>query len=137
MKELVMRKYAMIAAGGFWGAILRFFIRTLEISTTTLSFPINTLLINILGSLMLGYFITVAKDTLKLGEAERVGIISGFLGAFTTFSAISKEVNFQLTSGDLLTAGIYLALSVILGLAAVFVGISLGDRLAVKKKKAD
>ena len=128
-----MRKYAMIAAGGFWGAILRFFIKTFEISSTTSNFPINTLLINILGSFILGFFITVAKDSLKLGEAERVGAISGFLGAFTTFSAISKEVNFQLSSGDLLTAGIYLGLSVILGLTGVFVGLSLGDKLTLKK----
>lgn len=131
-----MRIYAMIAVGGFWGAILRFFIKTIGISSWNTYFPLNTLIINVTGSLILGFFIITAEDVLKLREAEKLGMISGFLGAFTTFSAISKEISQQLATGHFIAAGLYMILSVLLGLGAVWLGVMLGRRLKLHKQRA-
>ena len=124
-----MRKYAMIAAGGFWGAIIRFLIKSHEFSYSAYGIPINTLLINILGSFILGFFIVIAEDVLKFEEAEKLGVISGFLGAFTTFATVSKEINLQLMTGNVLAVAIYLVLSIVLGLFAIYIGTKTGDRL--------
>ncbi|OGO79495.1 MAG: hypothetical protein A2Y23_07260 [Clostridiales bacterium GWB2_37_7] len=132
-----MRIYTMIAVGGFFGATLRFSIKTLEISQLSVNFPLSTLLINILGCLILGFFVAIVEDKLKLGEAEKLGVVSGFLGALTTFSSISKEISLQLALGDILTAGLYLGLSIILGLGAIFAGLSIGSKFVLYKPKTD
>lgn len=132
-----MRIYTMIAVGGFFGAILRFSIRALEFSQPFGDFPLITLLINLLGCFVLGLFVVITEAELKLGEAEKVGIVTGFLGALTSFSAISKEINLQLASGELLEAGLYAGVSIVLGLGAVFAGIALGNRFVLYKQKTD
>jgi len=124
-----MRVYVMIAIGGFAGAVLRFVIRAVDIPIWNTHIPVNTLLVNVLGSLLLGVVITIAEDVLKLQEAEKVGVISGFLGALTTFSTISKEISLQLTLGYFYSAAIYMVLSIILGLGAIWLGTFLGNRL--------
>lgn len=132
-----MRKYAMIAAGGFWGAILRFFIKSLQLPVQDYGFPFNTFIINLTGSLVLGLFIAAASDLLKLEEAERLGIISGFLGAFTTFSTISKEITMLVAVGRVNMAILYISLSVLLGLAAVYIGIKLGNKIVLLQHRKE
>ena len=124
-----MRVYAMISLGGFAGAVLRFLLKGMDVFPWNTQIPGNTLMINVLGSLLLGFIIAIAEEVLKLQEAERVGIISGFLGAFTTFSTISKEISMLLTQGYAYTAILYIMLSVVLGLGAVWLGTVLGSRL--------
>lgn len=128
-KEQYMRKYIMIAAGGFLGAILRFSMKLLELPIPSGGLPIHTLIINVLGSLLLGFFMTVSTDVFKLKEAEKLGITTGFLGAFTTFSTISKEASQELAAGSFAIVALYSLLSITLGLAAIFIGAKLGERL--------
>jgi CrcB protein len=136
-KELIMRKYAMIAAGGFWGAILRFLIKSLELPILDYGFPINTFTINLTGSFVLGLFIAVASDLFKLEEAERLGIVSGFLGAFTTFSSLSKEISMYVLAGRMDMAALYISLSVLMGLAAVYIGMKLGSKIVILHQRKE
>lgn len=132
-----MRRYILIAIGGFVGAILRFLIRLIEPPMSVDGLPINTLIINIAGSLLLGFFITVSADALKLKEEERLGITAGFLGAFTTFSTISKEIMLKIAEGSIGSVMLYLFLTVALGLTAVFVGAELGQRLMLTLEETE
>jgi len=132
-----MHKYIMIAIGGFLGAVLRFSVKLLEFPILIGSLPINTLVINVLGCLIFGFIITVSTDILKLDEANKLGITTGFLGAFTTFSTISKELSLKLASGSLMSALLYAVLSIALGLLAVFAGAKVGNRLILKLQTSE
>ncbi len=132
-----MHKYIMIAIGGFLGAVLRFSVKLLEFPVFIGSLPINTLVINVLGCLIFGFIITVSTDILKLDEAKKLGITTGFLGAFTTFSTISKELSLKLASGSLLSALLYAVLSIALGLLAVFAGAKVGNRLILNLQTSE
>jgi CrcB protein len=128
-----MRTYFMIAIGGFCGAILRFLVAAMNFTAYSSSFPLNTLIVNVAGSFAIGLIITISEEILKLGEEERIGVVVGFLGAFTTFSTISREISQQLSSGYYLLAVSYIILTVVLGLGSVFFGIYIGNRLLKRK----
>jgi CrcB protein len=124
MKKALLEFLAVGLAGAF-GAMLRFAIGRIF---TWSAFPIGTLLINLSGSLFLGWFLTVVGDRLVVGDLVRVGIAVGFVGAYTTFSTYMFESDRMLQDGLSLRAMGYLVGSLVLGLVAVRMGIMLGRR---------
>ena len=86
-----MRKYIFIAIGGMLGAILRYFIKNIHIYNYKEAIPINTLLINVSGSFLLALILTIAFEIFEFDADLRLGIATGFLGAYTTFSTLCKE----------------------------------------------
>lgn len=91
-------------------------------------FPWGTLAVNVLGCLLVGFLAAKFASTWNLREEFRLGIIVGFLGGFTTFSAFGKET-FSLAAGHQAgLAAANIALSVCLGLAAVWAGAWLAGR---------
>ncbi|WP_422879880.1 fluoride efflux transporter CrcB [Moorella stamsii] len=117
--------YIYIGIFGFLGAIARFelgrFIAILWPST----FPLGTLIINILGCFAMGFILTYSLERLTLSPELRLGITTGFVGAFTTFSTFSVETITLLTSGHIAYAAIYVLVSTLGGLTAVRAGIIL------------
>ena len=82
---------AEIAVGGGLGSVARFFV-TREMERCLGNFlPHGTLVVNVLGSLALGWLVTVFLDRPGINIALRLGIAVGFLVAFTIFSAFSFE----------------------------------------------
>ena len=80
-----------IALGGAFGSVSRFLV-TKEMGRRFGDFlPFGTLVVNVLGSLALGWLTTVLLDRPEINSALRLGITVGFLGAFTTFSTFSLE----------------------------------------------
>nr|WP_242851510.1 CrcB family protein [Clostridium sp. DMHC 10] len=86
-----MKKYLLIAGGGALGAILRFIIKNINFYNYKQAIPLNTLIINITGSFVLALISTIAIDNLELDNDIRLGITTGFIGAYTTFSTMCKE----------------------------------------------
>lgn len=117
-----MRKYIFIIAGGILGSILRFVAKGIKIFNYNGDFPINTLCINIIGSFLLAMILTIALKAKKLDKDLQVGITVGFFGAFTTFSAFAKEAEIMLAIGHIFSAGLYVFLSIILGIGAAYSG---------------
>lgn len=116
-----MRKYIMIAIGGFLGAILRVLIK--NIPTTALSdFPWLTLLINVTGSFLLAFIFTAAVRFKKFNPDIKHGITTGFFGAFTTFSTLCKETVYLMGGDQYSTAALYIILSVAFGFTAAYLG---------------
>lgn len=112
---------ALVAVGGFFGAISRFGLSSLIKSKTTTTFPIATLIINLLGSFLLGIIIGS-----QLSSDWRLLFGTGFMGAFTTFSTLKLE-NVQLHANKKWNILIpYLLLSYTFGILLAFAGMRLG-----------
>ncbi len=118
-----------IGAFGLAGVFLRYFV-SLAVNgylqaVPGQSFPWATFLVNLAGAFAVGAVYTLGMERLAISSELRVGIIVGLLGGFTTFSAFCLE-NVQLVNeGRLLQAGLYIALSNVLGLVAAFAGMVL------------
>lgn len=117
-----MWTYVAIAVGGILGCWARYGMTNLLQLAFGRSFPVATLCINVLGSFLMGFLFIVTLDRVTISPALRAGILTGGLGGFTTFSTFSMEVLLLAEEGEVLKAASYVALSITLGLLAVFSG---------------
>lgn len=122
MKVLLLRCLA-VGAAGFVGAVARFLVAIL-FGRFTGRFPVGTLVINITGSLFLGWFLTYAGSR-NLSDMVKLSIGVGFVGAYTTFSTYMYDSNKLLEDGSGIKAMVNLIGSLVLGLLAVRLGILL------------
>ena len=123
-----------VALGGALGAVLRY---GAGLALTRLSggFPWGTLVVNVLGSLLLGVFARWLSAP-SFDPAWRIALTVGVCGGFTTFSTFSAEVIALLQEGKALRAAVYVLVSLVLGLAAMLLGLALGDRLLTSALRA-
>jgi len=118
-----------IAIGAAAGALGRYGISTWATARFGASFPVGTLLINLLGSLLIGAVIALFTTRLSVSWPWRPLLVTGLLGGFTTFSSYSYESYQLLLRGDWLLAAVNALGSVALGLVAVALGAWLAQRL--------
>ncbi|MCB2355932.1 fluoride efflux transporter CrcB [Clostridium estertheticum] len=118
-----MKKYTFIAIGGMLGAILRYVIKSIHIYHYKEVIPINTLLINISGTFLLSLILTIAFEIYEMDSDIRLGIATGFLGAFTTFSTLCKETVNLINQGYYYSSISYIGFSAMFGLAAAYFGV--------------
>ena len=104
------------------GALPRYWLSGWVNLAFTGFFPIGTLVVNVLGSLLLGFGMH-AMEAVPVSAEVRTMLTIGFLGAFTTFSTFSYETVSLLRDGDWTRATLYTGLSFVLVLTAVLVGI--------------
>ncbi|GAB3057934.1 fluoride efflux transporter CrcB [Virgibacillus ainsalahensis] len=126
----IWMKVIYVMIGGFLGAISRFALG--EWVHTTGSFPLGTFVINLLGCLFLGWFLTVVGQSKKVGTEFTLMIGTGFIGSFTTFSTFSLETILLFQKGSIIMAVVYVFGSIILGVTLAFIG----HKLAVPNAKA-
>ena len=119
----------LIGLGGFAGAIARYLVDGLVAERLPGSFPWGTLVINVSGSLLLGFLFALAIDRALLPEEIRGPVFVGFIGAYTTFSTYLLESWRLVEAGAVGLAFLNLAGSVVLGLAGVVVGLAIGRLL--------
>lgn len=117
-----------IALGGLAGTLARYFLQG-WIQPRTGAFPMGTLVINIVGSLALGFVVRYATGSTAMSPELRAGLTIGFCGAFTTMSTFSYESMALLGDGEYMRAGIYMSGTIVGCLAAVIVGTVLAERL--------
>lgn len=121
----------MVAAMGACGAVARYAVTLLMVRLAggpTLSF-VGTLFVNALGSFLFGYLFAVGPQAAWLTPALRLGLLSGFMGAFTTFSAFSIDtINlFQMRGPSWALA--YVVVQNVLGIGLALWGAHLGRLL--------
>jgi CrcB protein len=118
-----MKIILAIGAGSFIGGVFRYLVSVVIQSRIPTTFPYGTLGVNFIGCLLIGLVFGMAdRGNLDLGW--RLFLATGVIGGFTTFSAFSLETVLMIRDGQYLYASAYVALSVLLGLAATIVGIS-------------
>lgn len=116
---------ASIALGGAIGAVARHSVSVLTGSVLGSGFPWGTLTVNIVGSFLMGVLIELSALKLSIGPELRAFLVTGFLGAFTTFSTFSLDVATLYERGNLGLAALYVSVSVVVGISALFGAIAL------------
>ncbi|HEY1629420.1 MAG TPA: fluoride efflux transporter CrcB [Tepidisphaeraceae bacterium] len=122
------KQYLAVGVAGFLGAIARLIVGRVCGRAFATNFPVGTMVINLSGSLFLGWFLAFAGSRTNINETLRIAIAVGFVGAYTTFSTYMYESAKLLETGAILMAMANVIGSVVLGLVAVFAGIWLGSR---------
>jgi CrcB protein len=127
-----MRSYLPILAvslGGILGANARYVVSVYVAERLGMAFPYGTFLINVSGSLVIGFFLTLATERFTIDPVWRLFFATGFLGAYTTFSTYTFEAAQLIRDGALGVALLYLFGSVLAGMLGVFAGIVAAERL--------
>ncbi len=114
--------YVAVAAGGAVGCAARYGLTQLIQLVWGRDFPIATLIINVLGSFVLGFLFFETLERLTMAPALRVAILTGGLGGFTTFSTFMVESMLLVEDGHTGHAILYVGLSVLFGFAAAVAG---------------
>jgi CrcB protein len=119
-----MTVYLWIAIGSAVGGIARFWCSGVVARLIGETFPWGTLLVNVLGSFIIGFVatLTAPEGRVFLGSTPRLAIMAGFCGGYTTFSSFSIQTLNLINDGEYLYAGANITLSVVLCLVAVWAG---------------
>ena len=117
----------LVALGGGGGAWLRYAVGVTlgRMGAATAPFPWSTLAVNVAGSLLMGLLAGWLARHGSGGETWRLLLGVGVLGGFTTFSAFSLELALMIERGSLVSAALYVAVSVLAGVAALFAGLAM------------
>ena len=117
----------LVALGGGAGAWLRYAVGVTlgRMGAATAPFPWSTLAVNVAGSLLMGLLAGWLARHGSGGETWRLLLGVGVLGGFTTFSAFSLELALMIERGSLVSAALYVAVSVLAGVAALFAGLAM------------
>lgn len=115
-----------VGIGGFFGAIARYLIDGWISNSVLTPFPVSTFVINVTGSFALGLFMTLATERFAIDSNLRPLIAIGFIGAYTTFSTFGLETVRLIEDGSRALSLANVALSVGVGIVAVFAGILVG-----------
>jgi CrcB protein len=118
-----LTKYLAVAAGSALGGMLRYFLgSTTLLARTAEPFPVATFVINITGSFLVGFFLTLATERFELSAHLRLAVAVGFVGAYTTFSTFEYETLRLAEEERFGLALLNVLLSVTVGFAAVWGG---------------
>ena len=123
-----LTNFLWVALGGALGSMGRFWVAAAVAELTGPRFPWGTMLVNIVGSFIIGWFGALTADTgpLDVPNGIRLLVLVGVCGGFTTFSSFSLQTLELLQSGEVVRAGGYVLGSVALCLVFVWFGVMLG-----------
>lgn len=119
-----MKAILLVGLGGGIGSILRYLTSVLVSKQTSSIFPWGTFSVNIIGCLLAGIIIGILERQQILNSDLKLLLITGFCGGYTTFSAFSIENMYLLQNGQPLTVLLYISISVVLGVIAVWGGMA-------------
>lgn len=112
-----------VGTGGFFGAISRFALSGWVQRLTGASFPYGTLTVNVLGSFVIGFLLLYFEQS--VAPQQKALIMTGFLGALTTFSTFSLETVLMLQQSLYFKAFSNISLNVLLSISATVLGMIL------------
>lgn len=121
MKELIL-----LFIGGGTGSVLRYLISAECNKVNNSDFPLGTLIVNVTGCVLIGLFYSLSTR-LNLSAETRLLLTTGLCGGFTTFSTFSNESLLLYRNEEYIILGLYIGLSLILGIGGVILGSRLGE----------
>lgn len=113
-----------ILLGGALGAGLRHYVNIGAAHWLGASFPYGTMMVNILGSLIMGILVGLFAKALPVSESMRAFVMIGLLGGSTTFSSFSLDAINLFERGEYSATVLYIAGSVLLSVLALFAGLT-------------
>ena len=116
-----MSLWLLVGLGGFVGAVLRYWISG-WVQSAFITFPVGTLTVNFLGSLVLSIIVYTSQYRGLLGEEARIFLTVGLLGSFTTMSTFSFESIKLLEQSEHMMFGLNIVGTVSLCLLAIYLG---------------
>src|SRR5258708_35404489 len=122
-------KVLAVAIGGAIGAVLRFYVQNWSLGRLGAIFPYGTIIVNLSGAFVIGMLMTVFLKHVHIAPAWRLFFVTGILGGYTTFSALTWETYALFEEGRALQALTYMGTSVFGGMLAVLAGVFLGRLL--------
>jgi CrcB protein len=124
-----LEKYLVIAVGGSIGAILRYLTGVYSAKFFGTWLPYGTLIVNVVGSFILSFFMILFLEKLSLDPLWRLFVAVGFCGSYTTLSSITYETLSIVMDGDYVRALLNIALNFGLSFLSAFAGIVLAKML--------
>jgi fluoride exporter len=130
-----MASYFWIAVGSALGGVARYWCSDVAARLVGEAFPWGTLVVNILGSFVIGFFATLTgpNGRLEVGLTARQFVTIGLCGGYTTFSSFSGQTLSLMQDGQSFRAGAYIVASVVCCLIAVWAGYLLAASLNAMK----
>lgn len=125
----MIRDILVVGVGGAFGSIGRYFVYLAATKFLGPAFPYGTLIVNVVGSFMMGVLIELMALTWDVTMQTRLFLVVGFLGAFTTFSTFSLDVAVLYERKAFAVTGLYIVGSVVLSVGGLFAGLLLVRRL--------
>ena len=126
--KIMTNNWLYLACGGLLGTFARYGVSQTASRFLGVFLPWGTFIVNILGCLAAGYFMTQSGGRIVANERERLLLLTGFCGAFTTFSALLFDVYGLLKTDQPVKAFLYITASLLVGLLAFAWGARLGSR---------
>jgi CrcB protein len=124
-----MTQWLLIAFAGAVGTLVRYSLTGIVQRVLGSGFPWGTAVVNILGSFLFGIIWSLTEARLALTPQTRVIVLTGFMGAFTTFSTFMFETSGLMRDAQWTLAIGNVVLQVALGMVCVFAGLAIGQRL--------
>jgi fluoride exporter len=121
-----MSSYLIIGLGGFLGSVARFIISLWIGQKWGRIFPFGTFVVNISGCFFISFFMSLFTEKFMENPQWRLFLVTGFLGAYTTFSTFEYETGNLVKDGEWVIASANVIVSVIAG----FVALKLGEFVA-------
>lgn len=112
----MLRAFLMVGAGGAAGSMARYAVNLLINRWYTLSFPLATFLVNVLGCFIIGLLFGIAEKQEWMQGSYLLLLATGFCGGFTTFSTFALESTALFSKGQNSVSLIYMLLSLFLGI---------------------
>jgi CrcB protein len=124
-----MKALLLVFFGGGLGSVIRFAIGKWIDALHHHHFPWGTLVVNVIACLILGLVIGIADHRHLISPGARLFWTVGFCGGFSTFSTFSNETLRLLQGGFTLSSALYVGLSLLLCVAAIFGGLTMGEQI--------
>jgi fluoride exporter len=123
---LASHQLVLLAVAGAVGTLARYWLSGFVQWVCGESFPWGTFIVNVLGCLLFGLFWTLAEERMLINSQTRFVVLTGFMGAFTTFSTFAFESAQMLSEAEWFRALGNIVLQNILGIAAIVLGFAIG-----------
>jgi CrcB protein len=136
MSSGAIQTYLVVMLGGALGSAARLALASFVALRFGDTFPLGTLLVNILGCFVIGLYggLTSPEGAIAASPLSRQFVMIGILGGFTTFSSFGLQTYDLITHGQWFRGTLYVALSVLICLAAVWLGMGIASNLEHLKK---
>ena len=129
------RAVLAVAIGGAAGSLARYGMNIFVQNQVSGEFPAGTLIVNVSGSILLGFLMRFALDTTSLSPEVRLLLTTGFCGGYTTFSTFSYDTLLLLQRAAYARASLYVLGNVVLSISGAALGFEVARRLVLMARK--